>query len=147
MKILIQRVDKAAVEVSGELISKIEKGLLVFLGINKGDTKEEAESLAYRCINFRIFEDRNEKMNLSVSDVDGEILLVPQFTLSANCNKGHRPGFDTAAPPGTAKKLYLHFAEQLTERGIKPQLGEFGKSMQVNLTNNGPATFLLEKHV
>jgi len=145
MKVLIQRVNYASVKVAEKTISKIDKGLLIFLGINKGDSKEDVEYMVHRVVNFRIFEDRNDKMNLSVVDVNAEILLVPQFTLSANCNKGHRPSFDTAAPPDVAQKLYLLFAEKLENMGVKPQLGKFGELMEINLVNYGPATFILEK--
>ena len=145
MKLLIQRVNRVKVEIKAKTFSEIDKGLLLFLGIDKGDSKADVEHLAYKCINMRIFEDDNGKMNLSVLDMNGEILLVPQFTLSANCEKGHRPSFDSAASPEIAKKLYEEFAHQLQILGIKPKLGSFGSLMLIDSVNYGPATFFLQK--
>jgi len=145
MKILIQRVKSASVTIEGKLISKIGKGLLIFLGISRTDTISQIEYLSKKCLNLRIFEDENDKMNLSVKDIEGEILLVSQFTLCANCKKGNRPSFTDSAKPEVAEKLYKEFAKELTKNGIKPKLGIFGALMEVELVNLGPATFILER--
>lgn len=145
MKALIQRVKRASVSISGELFSSISKGILVFLGVEKQDTKENAEKLADKIIKLRIFEDENEKMNLSVNDVDGEILVVSQFTLCADCKKGTRPSFDNASEPQQAVELYEYFVKYLKEHNMKVQTGKFRAMMDVELINDGPVTFWLEK--
>ena len=145
MKALIQRVKNASVTISGELYSSIESGMLVLLGVQKSDTVENAEKLAQKLLNLRIFEDENEKMNLSIQDVSGEILVVSQFTLCADCRKGTRPSFDSAAAPEVANKLYEDFVKNLKASGLKIETGKFRAMMDVSLVNNGPVTFLVEK--
>ena len=145
MKALLQRVKKASVTVNNELVSSISQGLLIFLGVEKTDTEQNAVLLAKKAANLRIFEDENQKMNLSVQDIKGKILVVSQFTLAGDTSRGNRPGFDTAAHPDVAKKLYEYFSEQLRAYGIEVQNGIFQADMQVELINDGPVTFMLEK--
>lgn len=145
MKALIQRVKRASVTIGGELYSKIDKGLLVFLGVEKGDTVENCEKLSQKVLNLRIFEDENDKMNLSVNDVNGEILVVSQFTLCGDCKKGTRPSFDKAAHPDIAVKLYEDFVGKMRASGLKTETGKFRAMMDVELVNDGPVTFMVEK--
>ena len=145
MKLVIQRVNSAAVEVDGKTVSNIEKGLLVLLGISIEDDDSQIDWLANKLVDLRIFEDKNGKMNLSLKDIGGEILIVSQFTLYASCKKGRRPDFNDAARPDLAEELYMKFAEKLKDLGIKPKLGVFGAHMNINLVNNGPVTIILEK--
>ena len=144
MKVLIQRVKKAGVNIGGKSFSKIEKGILALVGIEKGDTKEQVEKLAKKVVNLRIFPDENDKMNLSLLDVKGEILVVSQFTLCGDCKKGTRPSFDKSAPPDIANELYEYFVFQVQGYGIKTGTGQFGAMMDVSLINDGPVTFMLE---
>ena len=144
MKALIQRVKSASVKIDGKLYSKINTGLLVFLGIEKTDTKENADKLADKILKLRIFEDENEKMNFSIKNIEGEILSVSQFTLCGDCSKGTRPSFDNAMNPNDALKMYEYFNEIL--RGeISLKTGVFGAMMDVELINDGPVTFMIEK--
>lgn len=143
MKVLIQRVKRASVTIDNDLYSKIDKGLLVFVGIEKGDKEETVLKLAEKTLNLRIFEDENEKMNLSVKDVKGEILSVSQFTLAGNCKKGTRPSFDNAEKPDLAKKMYELYNNKLSEQ-VPVKTGVFGAMMEVELINDGPVTFMLE---
>ena len=143
MKVLIQRVKKASVTISGELYSKIGNGLLVFVGIEKGDKEETVLKLAEKTLNLRIFEDENGKMNKSVKDVGGEILSVSQFTLAGNCKKGTRPSFDNAEAPDLAKKMYELYNSKLSEQ-ISVKTGVFAAMMDVELINDGPVTFMLD---
>lgn len=145
MKALIQRVKKASVIIDKELYSTINAGLLVFLGVEKSDEKINAEKLAEKILKLRIFEDENEKMNLSVEDVKGEILVVSQFTLCGDCKKGTRPSFDNSAQHLKAEELYEYFVEQIRKGNLKTQTGKFGAYMNVELVNDGPVTFWLEK--
>ena len=145
MKALIQRVKRASVTIEVKLFSSIDSGLLVFLGVQKGDSKENADKLSQKLVNLRIFEDENEKMNLSLKDVGGQMLVVSQFTLCGDCKKGTRPSFDNAELPDKANELYKYFVSQIKNQGIKTQTGNFGAMMDVELINDGPVTFMVEK--
>lgn len=144
MKVLIQRVLSSDVKIDGEIVSKIGKGILALVGIEKGDTREQVEKLAKKVVNLRIFPDENDKMNLSLVDVHGEMLIVSQFTLCGDCKKGTRPSFDKSAPPDIANELYEYFVSQVKTYGIKTGTGKFGAMMKVSLINDGPVTFMLE---
>lgn len=145
MKALIQRVKSASVTIEKELYSSINAGLLVFVGVEKGDEKINAEKLADKILKLRIFEDENKKMNLSVADVNGEILVVSQFTLCGDCKKGTRPSFDNSAPLDKAVELYEYFVECIKQSGLNVQTGKFLAMMDVELINDGPVTFFIEK--
>lgn len=145
MKILVQKVLNASVTVNKQLVSQINQGFLLFIGVEKGDTQTQADFLAKKIANLRIFEDENNKMNLSIQDVKGEILAVSQFTLAADLSRGNRPGFDSAARPEEAKLLYEYFVSQLQIYNLPVQTGIFQADMKVALTNDGPCTFILEK--
>lgn len=145
MKAVIQRVKRADVVVDGKTVGEIGKGFLVLLGVVEGDTEKEAEILASKTAKLRIFEDENEKMNLSLTDVDGEALVVSQFTLCADCKKGNRPSFTPSAAPEIANTLYEKYSALLLENGIKNvENGVFGADMQVSLVNDGPVTIILD---
>lgn len=145
MKLVIQRVSEASVKVNNEEISKIGKGFLVLIGINNSDTKSNADYLVNKLVNLRLFEDENDKLNLSLKDIEGELLLVSQFTLYADCSHGNRPSFKEAAKADYARNIYNYFVEQC--KNIVPVVKEgiFGSYMKVNLTNDGPATIIIEK--
>ncbi len=144
MKVLIQRVKNAGVDIEGKNVSSIQQGILALVGIEKGDTKEQVEKLARKAVNLRIFPDDNDKMNLSLIDVKGEMLIVSQFTLCGDCKKGTRPSFDKSAPPQIANELYEYFVSQVQSYGITTGTGVFGAMMEVSLINDGPVTFMLE---
>jgi len=145
MKALIQRVKSASVSINGKLYSETGAGLLVFLGVVKDDEKSNAVQLAEKLLKLRIFEDENGKMNRSLLDIKGEMLVVSQFTLCGDCKKGTRPSFDKSAPPDIANSLYEYFIKQIKDANIPCQTGVFGANMQVSLVNDGPVTFLVEK--
>lgn len=143
MKAVIQRVTEAELKVDGELISKIGKGYVIFLGVGKGDTEEQADYLIKKIPPLRIFEDENGKINKSIKDVKGEILLVSQFTLYANASHGNRPDFLQAETPDKANELYLYVAEGLKAAGVTVKTGVFGADMKIKQVNDGPFTILL----
>ncbi|MCB1193268.1 MAG: D-tyrosyl-tRNA(Tyr) deacylase [Leptospiraceae bacterium] len=145
MRILLQRVSSANVKVQGKIVGQIHRGILLFVGITHTDTNKEVEFLAEKCLHLRIFENENGKMNHSVLDTKGEILVVSQFTLYGDTAKGRRPGFDMAAKPEIAEKYIQSFTEKLKESGLNIQTGKFRENMQVELVNDGPVTFQLEK--
>lgn len=145
MKALLQRVSQASVSVDGQVVSSIGPGLLVLLGVERGDREEEAETLARKVVEYRVFEDEAGKMNRSLAETGGEMLVVSQFTLCADTKKGRRPSFDPAAPPELAQKLYLDFVAAVRKAGIRAGIGSFGASMRVSLINEGPVTFLLDQ--
>ena len=148
MRALLQRVTYASVTVEGELISKTGKGLLILLGVAPSDSEKEADFLAEKCVNLRIFEDENGKMNRSLLDVHGDALVVSQFTLYADCRHGRRPAFTDAAPPAHADKLYEYFMAQLKQKDIgEVGHGIFGADMKVELLNDGPVTIMLDTDV
>ncbi len=144
MKALLQRVSHAQVEVAGETVGEIGPGLLVLLGLDKGDDLALAGRLLDKVLGYRVFADDEGRMNRSVADIGGGVLLVSQFTLSADTRKGLRPSFSSAMPPGEAEALYAEVSQQLLERHDNCAFGRFGADMQVSLTNDGPVTFLLE---
>lgn len=144
MRAVIQRVSNAKVEVDSHVIGEIDTGLLVYLSVAKTDTEKDARFIAEKLANLRIFPDEQGKMNLSVRDVSGNILVVSNFTLHGNCLKGRRPGFDQAARPELAEKLYEKVAALLTENGLRPQTGKFAAHMHVTSTNDGPVTFIID---
>lgn len=144
MRALLQRVNEASVRVDGKTTGAIGTGLLVLLGVGKGDTLERARWLAEKVVSLRIFADEQGVMNRSLADLRGEILLISQFTLYADCRKGRRPSFDSAESPQIAEELYRSFAGILTELGHEPREGVFGAHMDVHLVNDGPVTVMVE---
>lgn len=144
MRAVLQRVGHASVTVEGETVASIAQGLVILVGIGPFDTPQDAQTLARKCAALRIFADESGKMNLSVSDVEGQVIVVSQFTLYADTRKGNRPSFTDAAPPGQARSLVDLFAQTLREEGIPTRQGIFGAHMQVDLLNDGPVTILLE---
>lgn len=144
MKFLIQRVSHASVTVDGTVIGNIGKGFLVLIGVGQGDTRAEADRLVKKMLGLRIFSDENGKINLSLKDVEGELLLVSQFTLYADCSHGNRPGFTNAGEPQLAEELYEYIIESCKGKASKVQQGSFGADMKVELVNDGPFTIILE---
>lgn len=146
MRAVVQRVSHAQVKVDGKVVGKIEKGYLVLLGVKEGDTKKEADFLANKVVNLRVFEDENDKMNLSIKDVGGEMLIVSQFTLYGDASHGNRPSFTEAARPEEANSLYEYFCDKVGQE-VHVEKGVFQAEMKVELLNDGPVTILLEKEV
>lgn len=145
MRLVVQRVSHSKVEVDSKIIGQIGKGFLVLLGVGPEDTTEIADFLVEKLCNLRVFKDEAEKMNLSIKDIDGELLIVSQFTLYADCKKGNRPSFTNAAKPEKANELYEYFIEKCRNKVRKVEHGEFGADMKVSLLNDGPVTIILEK--
>ena len=145
MRAVLQRVSQASIVINGEPGGKIGAGLVVLLGVMQGDTEAEADVLAEKMMGLRIFTDENDKMNRSVNDIDGSLLVVSNFTLGADCKKGRRPSFDRSAPPAEAEPLYEYFLRRVRELSPNPvETGKFGADMQLTLTNNGPVTITLD---
>ncbi len=144
MRAVIQRVDSAKVSVNSKTIGEIERGLLVYLGVEKGDRKDDADYLLDKVLNLRIFEDLDGKMNISVLDTGGGILIISQFTLLADCRKGRRPSFAGAEDPGPAKVLYEYFVAQAGARAVRVQTGEFQAMMKIDSVNDGPVTIIID---
>ncbi|NRP48080.1 MULTISPECIES: D-aminoacyl-tRNA deacylase [unclassified Marinobacterium] len=144
MKGLIQRVSSASVVVDGNCVGEIDQGILLLLGVEKEDDRSKADKLLDKVINYRIFSDESDKMNLSLKNIEGELLVVSQFTLVAETSKGKRPGFSKGASPALGEELYNYFVEAANKTGLKVATGKFGADMKVSLTNDGPVTFWLE---
>lgn len=144
MKIVLQRVKEASVEVDGEVAGRIGPGICLLVGIEKGDSEDDAQYLAKKVIELRIFPDKEGKMNLSLQDVEGEVLAVSQFTLAGSVRKGRRPSFDKAEAPEKAERLFGCFVDLIKQRGIKVETGVFQAMMEVHLVNDGPVTFILQ---
>jgi len=144
MRAVVQRVKQSSVKTNGEIVGRIGQGLLVLLGVAKGDRAEDADYLANKILNLRIFEDEDGKMNRSLREIGGELLAVSQFTLLADCRKGRRPSFIAAAEPGKATELYEKFVERVRQTGVAVQTGRFRAMMEVALINDGPVTIIIE---
>ena len=144
MRAVIQRVNKACVTIDGKVNGEINKGLLVLLGVGPDDTEKDLTYICDKILGLRIFEDEDEKMNLSLRDINGELMVVSQFTLFGDCRKGKRPSFASACPPDRAQKLYEDFLKLCENEGFAPAHGEFGADMKVSLENDGPVTILLD---
>lgn len=144
MRLLVQRVKAAKVDVAGAEIGKIGMGLCLLLGVAKSDTEESADTLAAKIADLRIFEDESGKLNRSIAETGGEVLVVSEFTLYGDCSKGRRPSFSQAAPPEEARRLYEHFVAKLKERGLRVATGKFQTKMEVTIVNDGPVTFILD---
>ena len=145
MRLVVQRVKNAKVEVDEKTVGSINQGFLVLLGVTHTDTRSEADYLVKKLCNLRVFEDENGKMNLGLKDVEGELLIVSQFTLYADCSQGNRPSFINAAKPDFANELYEYFCQKCKDSGIGVETGVFGADMKVSLLNDGPVTIIMEK--
>ncbi len=146
MRAVVQRVSQGNVDIEDKRVGEIEEGLVVLLGVGEGDTSEDVEYLADKIANLRIFSDDEGKMNLSILDKEGELLIISQFTLYGDCRQGRRPSFYQAATPDEANKLYQEFVAKVKELGLKVETGEFKKEMKVSLVNEGPVTILLDSN-
>lgn len=144
MRLVIQKVSSSNVKINNEVVGSIDKGFMVLVGITDSDNKMIVDKMVDKLINLRIFEDENDKLNLSLLDVKGSILSISQFTLYANCKKGRRPSFIEAAKPDISKPLYEYFNQQLKEKGVMVETGVFGAMMEVSLVNDGPVTIILD---
>jgi D-tyrosyl-tRNA(Tyr) deacylase len=144
MRVLIQRVGRAKVTVGGRIVGQVSRGFLILCGFKKADRIENIKKLADKCLNLRVFEDGEGKMNLSLLDIGGEILIISQFTLYADCRKGRRPGFEDSMPPADAENMYNKFIDELRKSQLRVESGIFGAKMQVELVNDGPVTILLD---
>lgn len=146
MKFVIQRVNEASVAIEGNVVGKINKGFLVFIGVSNADTKETADKMIKKLIGMRIFDDENGKTNLALADVEGELLLISQFTLYANCKKGNRPSFMDAGAPDMANEMYEYIIYECKKQVTVVETGEFGADMKVSLENDGPFTVVLDSN-
>ncbi len=146
MKAVIQRVKKANVQIEDKVVGEIKQGILVLFGVEKNDSRSDADFLSQKIIHLRMFDDSQGKMNLAVKDVGGEILVVSQFTLLGDCQKGRRPSFDNAAEPKVAEDLYNYFVQKISEENLKVQTGRFRAMMEVSLVNDGPVTFIIDSN-
>ena len=144
MRLVIQKVSQSSVKIDGKIVGAIEKGYMVLVGITNGDDETLVEKMVDKLVNLRIFEDENDKLNLSLLDVNGSILSISQFTLYANCKKGRRPSFIDAAKPDVSSPLYDYFNKMLEKKGVKVERGVFGAMMEVSLINDGPVTIIYE---
>lgn len=144
MRAVVQRVHSASVSVDGKIVGRIDRGLLVYLGVGKNDTEKDAEWMCEKVVNLRIFEDESGKMNLSLLQINGEMLVISQFTLYGDCRRGRRPSFDEAAPPEDGQRLYEMFIEKVSRQVRKVEKGIFGAHMEIESINDGPVTILLD---
>lgn len=144
MRVVIQRVIKSSVSINNKEVARIGKGFLILLGISKDDNFEKANYIIRKIYNLRVFSDENDKMNLSIQDINGELLIVSQFTLYADCKKGNRPSFINAALPEEAEKIYEYFINECKKNKLKVETGKFGADMKVEIMNDGPVTIILE---
>lgn len=145
MRAVVQRVSEASVAVDGQIVGRIARGLLILLGVRNSDGDAEAQWVAEKCVNLRIFEDEHGKLNLSALDIGGDVLVVSQFTLYGDTRRGRRPSFTEAAPPAVSEPLYRTFVSNIARLGLKAETGVFGALMQVTLTNDGPVTVIVER--
>ncbi len=145
MRVIVQRVSSSQVVVDGQVVGAINRGLNLLVGIAETDTEADLDWMAQKCVDLRIFPDAAGKFDQSVRDIQGELLVISQFTLYGDCRKGRRPSFDQAAAPTQAERLYHHFVEKLRQSGLKVETGQFGAMMQVSIENDGPVTLILER--